>query len=212
MQKLIESGGLQSVSNIAVQQVIYLDFDGEMTHYDGEILSVDNVIVKNSGITPERIVDIVAELNAKYAAQNVRFVTERPINSEYSTIYVGRTDAFSTYGDFAGVAETLDRNNQNKNDNAFVLLDSTASNEQIISTISHETDHLLGTLLHGGSGLNAYASEIQSANLLSGNVVGENETSDIDLGSSHTVLTHTTIRSGGRLRFYSSGSNVLTVA
>ena len=42
-------------------------------------------------------------------------------------------------------------------DKAFVMLDSCASNEVIISTISHETDHLLGTLNHGGEGLAAYA-------------------------------------------------------
>ena len=209
MQKLIESGGLQSVSNIAEQQVIYLDFDGEMTHYDGEILSVDNVIVKNSGITPERIVDIVAELNAKYAAQNVRFVTERPINSEYSTIYVGRTDACSTYGDFAGVTETLDRNNQNKNDNAFVLLDSTASNEQIISTVSHEADHLLGTLLHGGNGLFSYAEELQTASSLSNVNVGENEVTGIHFVSAGAILADTSIQSGGKMLLYDySGSEI----
>ena len=134
-QPIIANGGVQYVPQIAVQYV-YLDFDGELTSYDGKILTVDNVEVKDSSLTEERIAHIVAELNAKYASQNVIFVTEKPENAEYSTIYIGKTEAFSPYGSFAGLAETIDKNNQNKNDNAFVMLDSTASNETIISTIS----------------------------------------------------------------------------
>ena len=39
----IIGGGLQYVPQIAVQQIIYLDFDGEVTNYNGEILSLDTV-------------------------------------------------------------------------------------------------------------------------------------------------------------------------
>ena len=158
-QQIIENGGLQYVPQIAVQYV-YLDFDGELTSYNGEILTIDNVEVQDSSLTGERIADIVAELNARYAAQNVIFLTERPETAEYSTIYIGKTSAFDEYGNFAGLAETIDEGNQIKNDNAFVMLDSTAGDAQIISTISHETDHLLGTLDHGGEGLNTYARKI----------------------------------------------------
>ena len=157
-QQIIANGGLQYIPQIAVQYV-YLDFDGELTSYNGEILSVDNVEVKDSSLTEERIKNILAELNAKYAAQNVIFVTERPKNAEYSTIYIGKTSAFDQYGNFAGLAETIDEGNAIKNDNAFVMLDSASSDEQIISTIAHETGHLLGTLDHGGEGLAAYAAE-----------------------------------------------------
>ena len=155
-QQNIANGGLQNVPQIAVQYV-YLDFDGELTSYNGEILTVDNVEVQDSSLTEERIANIIAELNEKYVSQNVIFVTERPQTAEYSTIYIGKTSAFDAYGNFAGLAETIDEGNQIKNDNAFVMLDSTNSDEQIISAISHETDHLLGTLDHGGTGLNAYA-------------------------------------------------------
>ena len=79
-QQIIANGGLQYIPQIAVQYV-YLDFDGELTSYNGEILSVDNVEVKDSSLTEERIKNILAELNAKYAAQNVIFVTERPKNA-----------------------------------------------------------------------------------------------------------------------------------
>ena len=155
-QPIIANGGLQYVPQIAVQYV-YLDFDGELTSYNGEILTVDNVEVQDSSLTEERIANIVAELNAKYADKNVIFVTERPQNAEYSTIYIGKTEAFAPYGSFAGLAETIDKGNKISTDKAFVLLDSTASDEQIISTITHETDHLLGPLNHGGEGLNSYA-------------------------------------------------------
>ncbi|MBR2345092.1 MAG: AIDA repeat-containing protein, partial [Lentisphaeria bacterium] len=152
----IANGGVQYVPQIAVQYV-YLDFDGELTSYNGEIVTVDNVEVQNSSLTEERIADITAELNALYADKNVIFVTKKPETAGYSTIYIGKTSAFDQYGNFAGLAETIDEGNQNSTDNAFVMLDSTSSNETIISTIAHETDHLLGTLNHGGSGLAKYA-------------------------------------------------------
>ena len=38
----ILDGGLQYVPQIAIQY-IYLDFDGELTSYNGEILTVDDV-------------------------------------------------------------------------------------------------------------------------------------------------------------------------
>ncbi|MBR7121804.1 MAG: hypothetical protein IKC94_06140, partial [Lentisphaeria bacterium] len=157
VQQTIANGGVQYVPQTAVQQIVYLDFDGELTSYNGEILTVENVEVQNSGVTAERIADIVAELNARYADKNILFVTEKPTVADYSTIFIGKTDAFSSYGDFAGLAETIDKDNQISTDKAFVMLDFSASNEAIISTISHETDHLTGTLDHGGNGLAAYA-------------------------------------------------------
>ena len=155
-QKMIANGGVQYVPQIAVQYV-YLDFDGELTSYNGKILTVENVEVQNSSLTEERIADITAELNALYADQNVIFVTEKPEFAGYSTIFIGKTSAFDQYGNFAGLSETIDKGNKISTDNAFVMLDSTADNAQIISTISHETNHLLGTLDHGGEGLTAYA-------------------------------------------------------
>ena len=160
-QQMITNGGLQIVPQIAVQYV-YLDFDGELTSYNGEILTIDNVEVQDSFLTEERIADVVAKLNAKYSSQNVIFVTERPAVAEYSTIFIGKTEAFSPYGNFAGLAETIDEGNLNKSDNAFVMLDSTSTNAEIISTISHETDHLLGPLNHGGESLQAYAENAEN--------------------------------------------------
>ena len=129
-QQIIANGGVQYVSQIAAQYV-YLDFDGESTSYNGEFLTVDNVEVDDSQLTQARIVDIVAELNAKYASQNVIFVTEKPESTDYSTIFVGKTSAFDSYGNFAGLAETIDKDNKNKTDNAFVMLDSSADNDSL---------------------------------------------------------------------------------
>ena len=202
-QQIIANGGLQYVPQIAVQYV-YLDFDGELTSYNGEILTVDEVEVKDSSLTEERIAHIVAELNAKYAAQNVVFVNERPQTAEYSTIYIGKTSAFDPYGNFAGLAETIDFDNQNKTDKAFVMLDSTASNEAIISTISHETDHLLGTLDHGGEDLAAYAvAKTFSSGAHNSMLIISGD--DITLIRSATTYS-SIISSGGRLTLSSGGS------
>ena len=163
MSQLIQSGGVQTVPQL--NQTVYLDFDGEITSYNGEILNVDGVVVEDSKLSEERIAEIVAALNEKYIFAGVKFVTERPIDGEYSTVYVGKTDDFEQYGNFAGLAETVDKGNANKSDNAFVMLDSSASNTQIVDTISHETDHLLGTLDHGGTGLYQYACSSHAAEL-----------------------------------------------
>ena len=160
-QQMMTHGGLQYVPQIAVAaQIVYLDFDGENTSYNGEILALENVEVSNSQLDAERVQAIVTALNSRYALQGVTFVTERPLTGEYSTIYVGKTSAFDPYGTFDGVAESVDEGNLDRADNAFVNLDHSAADARIIETIAHETDHLLGTLDHGGEGLRAYAAEV----------------------------------------------------
>ena len=41
---------------------------------------------------------------------------------------------------------------------AFVLLDDSASNSELVDVIRHEAGHILGSLDHGGAGLARYAS------------------------------------------------------
>jgi len=155
------NGSEQMLSPLTTEaQVVYLDFDGELTNYNGEILTVKNVEVMDSQLNQERIVNIVTKLNTLYADQNVIFVTEKPADTEYSTVYVGKTSAFDEYGDFSGLAETIDKGNLSSTDKAFVMLDKNSDDAAIISTISHETDHLLGTLDHGGDELNQYAKKV----------------------------------------------------
>ncbi len=206
MAEQITNGGLQYVPQIAVQQIIYLDFDGELTSYNGEILSLDNVEVKDALLTAERINNIVTALNEKYASQGVVFVTERPQSAEYSTIFIGKTTAFDSYGTFAGLAETIDTNNQNKTDNAFVNLDATATDTEIIATIAHETAHLLGTLNHGGEGLQAYAEYIRydvSSGITSSGITLYYDSMYVSSGG---TATDTTVNSGGDLWVYSGGT------
>ena len=158
-REIIADGGVQYVPQItAVQQIIYLDIDGASTNYNGEILTVENVEVQDSGLSAERIEAIAAALNSRYADKNILFVTEKPEYAEYSTIYIGKTGSFSEYGNFTGLAETLDESNQNKTDQAFVMLDATSTNEEIAEIIAHEAEHITGQLNHGGEGLNAYAA------------------------------------------------------
>ncbi|MBQ4106507.1 MAG: hypothetical protein IJC73_02880 [Lentisphaeria bacterium] len=154
----VENGGVQYVPQILeTKQIIYLDFDGALSRYDGEYLTVDRVEVTDSQLSPERVAAIVTALNAQFAGMNIEFVSERPDSAEYSTIFVGKTSAFDSYGNYAGLAETIDHDNANKSDNAFVMLDAASSDAEIVSVISHEAAHLTGLLDHGGSGLDAYA-------------------------------------------------------
>ena len=156
-------------------QIIYLDFDGELTSFNGEILTLDNVEVSHSNLTPERIRKITDSLNLQYAEKNIRFVTEQPLDSNYSTIFIGKTNAFSEYGDFAGLSETVDHDNQIKNDNAFVFLDAADADSDIISTIAHEAEHLSGTLDHGGEGLEKYARITFDKDVLIPTAIGINK-------------------------------------
>ena len=205
------NSGIQYIPQIAVQQIIYLDFDGEVTTYDGEILSIDNVVVQESCLTEERIASIVSELNAKYADSGVVFVTQLPENTEYSTIYIGKTASFNEYGSFNGIAETIDKGNNDKSDNAFVMLDSTAADSEIVATISHEADHLLGTLDHGGEGIAAYAAEtIISSGVASANVTVS--ASDILTVSSGGNVNRTQVAQLGLLQLMNGGvANSTTV-
>jgi len=172
-------------------------------------LTIEGVEVRDPQLTQARIADILAELNKKYASQNVIFVTERPATAEYSTIFIGKTEAFDQYGNFAGLAETVDFNNQNHSDNAFVNLDSTATDEQIISTISHETDHLLGTLSHGGEGLNAYAAHtiVYAGTTSTGLVISSGNSITVSSGG---VANSTTVNSAGYM-FISSGGTATAI-
>ena len=143
---VVSDGGMMFVPGPIPEQLVYLDFDGELTSYNGEILSLKDVKVENSRLTEERVVKIVDMLHSRFAGLNVRFVTERPKDTDFSTIYIGQTSAFDPYGRFAGLAETVDSGNRNRSDNAFVMLNADNPDDEIVNTIAHEAGHLLGTL------------------------------------------------------------------
>ena len=157
-QLIMPDGGIQSVlPRLNDLQIVFLDFDGAETSYFNRDLniSIDNVVVENSGFDPEDIAAVVNALNAQF--DDVVFTAERPETDTYSTIYVGFTTAFDEYGSFLGLAETIDAGNQIRNDNAFVLLNSNILPVFAVSVIAHETEHIVHGNSHQGSGLEQFA-------------------------------------------------------
>ncbi len=202
--ELIHSGGVQKLSRI---QYVYLDFDGESTSYNGELLTIDKVELTDSLLTREEIRAITADLNARYSNSNVLFVTDRPFGIEFSTVYIGYTDDL---GDYSGLAETIDHGNQNASDNAFVILRGGESIDQIADTIAHETDHIVFGLDHGGEFLAAYAAtyRVESGVTSTGAVVYSGNALHVSSGG----LANNTIVSGGELYISSGGvANSTTV-
>jgi hypothetical protein len=129
-------------------QTIFIDFDGaEGVSYDNEALNIHigGLSIADSGLSQSEQTQILSDLNNTFAGTGVTFTATAPVNEEYSTIYVGGDDAaFSGYGSFNGLAETLDAGNQIKNDEAFVFSDKINSTAAITETIAHEAGHLLG--------------------------------------------------------------------
>ena len=155
------NGGIQTViPQQTAPQLVYLDFDGAATSYVNSDLGVaiDSVTVEDSGFGDYDIALIIDALNGMF--DDVSFTSELPSDGEFSTIYIGLTSAFDEYGAFLGLAETIDSGNQIRDDNAFVLLDSSANAELVVSVIAHETEHIVHGMDHGGNGLDRFANDI----------------------------------------------------
>ncbi len=154
-----DNDNMTAVSNPA-PQVVYLDFDGAEASYFNEALglSIEDITVSSSGFDTTVISLIVADLNRMFG-DDIVFTAELPVSATYSTIYIGTTDAFDSYGSFLGIAETIDSGNKIHDDNAFVLLDAASSAEFVTSVIAHETEHIVHGMDHGGEGLTRYASD-----------------------------------------------------
>ena len=163
-QQIIANGGVQYVPEIELPQIVYLDFDGESTTYRNDDLDITlDVDVEDSGMSEEQKQYILSELSTKYDLEDIVFTIEKPDeDQEYSTIFIGQTDDFEEYGSFAGLAETIDKGNQIRNDNAFVLADHTSDPDHIISVIDHEVGHIVEGMEHSGitNTLNDYAYRV----------------------------------------------------
>ena len=169
---MLSHGGIQTIFGehpATPTQLVYLDFDGAVTSYVNADLgvSIDSVTVEDSGFGDGDIALIIAALNGMF--DDVVFTSALPADGEFSTIYVGVSSAFDEYGTFLGLAETIDSGNQIRDDNAFVLLDSSASAELVVSVIAHETEHIVHGMEHGGESLARFAETYVDVN--SGEVV-----------------------------------------
>lgn len=149
-QQIIANGGVQYVPEIELPQIVYLDFDGESTTYRNDDLDITiDVDIEDSGMSEEQKRYILAKLSEIYASEEIVFTIEKPEEEqEYSTIFIGQTDDFEEYGSFAGLAETIDKGNLIKDDNAFVLADSTSDLDTVISVIDHEVGHIVRGMEH----------------------------------------------------------------
>ena len=220
--------GIQAVNpQLATPQVIYLVFDGVTTSYHNRELDikVGNVTVADSGFDTASISVIVAALNGQFG-DDVVFTADIPSEGQFSTIYIGVTSAFDEYGSFLGLAETIDSGNQIHDDNAFVLLDSTATTEYVVSVIAHETGHIVYGSKHDGEGLSRFAetiivstgtitSQVVSYGLIVEVTNGATVNSTTVTGGSMSVsdngmATATTVLSGGELNVSSGGTATWT--
>ena len=201
------NGGMQAVvSQLAALQVVYLDFDGANASYrNAELgIAIDNVTVEASGFDSATVSVIVDALNGQFG-DDVVFTSELPSEGDFSTIYVGVTSAFDEYGTFHGLAETIDSGNQIRDDNAFVLLDSSAPTQMVVSVIAHETEHIVHGMDHGGDGLRRYAEnyEVGSGQIRNGIILNEREKMFVYNGGQ---VTNTTVNSGGSMAVFSGGT------
>ena len=140
-----------SVNATQPTQYVYLDFDGEeLARYSNSDLELSfDLSVADPEFSDEQRAAVVSALSERYGKYNIAFTLERPDGIEFSTLYFGVSSAFDEYGDFFGIAETCDGNDQVRDDNAFVLLDSGYSDEQILSVASHMLDHIMGFFWSG---------------------------------------------------------------
>ena len=124
-------------------RTVVLDFDGGMRLYHNPALGVSiPANVAPSGISDAR---------RKHLAAALRREGFDVAQTGTRTIHVGRTDAFDAFGNFSGLAEGIGRGD------AFVMLDDSASDAELLEVIRHEAEHILGALDHGGAGLARYA-------------------------------------------------------
>ncbi len=151
--KELELPGLKLVDSSAVYsgtQTILIDFEGgENVSYDNDALDIHlgGLSIADSGLPGEKQAKILNELNSTFTGTGVIFTKDitglEP--GKYSTIYVGGSDpAFSAYGNFRGLSETIGAGGQVKNDKAFVFTDKLNSTAAIAETIAHEAAHLVG--------------------------------------------------------------------
>jgi len=141
-------------------QVFYLDLDGAgKVDYRGPV-TVNGISIpaftapaELAGQGQKIIGAMLAELKGAFPGGDVSFTTQRPKGIDYSTIYLGGTNApFSQWGHFYGLAQKVDAGNQDHDDMAMVFtqvipVDGESSQEYgqaLAGIVEHEAGHLLG--------------------------------------------------------------------
>ena len=147
-------------------RIVTLDFNGGSHVYRNPELGMSiPVRIAPSGISAGRARILAEALNRDCADSHVRFEvglsskasliskdgSKSGASEENSAVRIGRTSDFDRYGAFLGLAEGIGEGN------AFVLLDDSANDAELVDVIRHEAGHILGTLDHGGAGLERYA-------------------------------------------------------
>ena len=133
-------------------RIVTLDFNGGSHVYRNPELRMNiPVRIAPSGISAERARMLAETLNREYADSSVQFEVGVNSSETTSTVRIGRTSDFDRYGAFLGLAEGIGSGD------AYVLLDDSANDTELVDVIRHEAGHLLGTLDHGGTGLARYA-------------------------------------------------------
>ena len=205
---LMLNSGVQTVTPEAAlldPQIVYLDFNGAETSYRNRELdiTIDNIIVNDSNFNLEDISLIVNYLNDAFG-EDIIFTAELPQIDEYSTVFVGKTDALANYGDFLGLAETIDVGNQIRNDNAFVFLDSATATSLVASVIAHEVNHIVFGYEHEGEELQrfAYNYYVNKSQSISGGIIYGSDSLWINSGG---TANYTRV-SGGDMQVNNGGT------
>jgi len=134
-------------------RIVTLDFNGGSHVYRNPELGMNiPVRIAPSGISADRARMLAEALNRDCVSSHVRFEVEAASSDNASAVRIGRTADFDRYGAFLGLAEGIGSGD------AYVLLDDSASDAELVDVIRHEAGHILGTLDHGGAGLVRYAS------------------------------------------------------
>jgi len=133
-------------------RIVTLDFNGGSHVYrNPELGLIIPAQIEPGEFSAIRRAGLVSTLNREYASESIHFSFD--VTQGTSTVHIGRTHAFDAFGHFLGLAEGIGSGD------AFVLLDASANDAELVNVIRHEAGHILGTLDHGGAGLARYAWE-----------------------------------------------------
>ena len=136
-------------------RIVTLDFNGGSHVYRNPELGMSiPVRIAPSGISAGRARTLAEALNRDCADSHVRFEvglsskasliskdgSKSGASEENSAVRIGRTTDFDRYGAFLGLAEGIGSGD------AYVLLDDSANDAELVDVIRHEAGHILGTL------------------------------------------------------------------